>query len=301
MNPRHRFVIATAATVLLGTVVTLTWHRGGNGAAARPAASSARKPAQWSPTRAVSKSAPNRVGHLGETKPRTATAAGQPQGSSRENFVVRVPKNASPELQVRAARVQYEAREDLVQMSERYHLTPEQQAQIFPILAGASDSFDPRMTIAGLPGGGLSSTSRTPAGLSNPTSLSPQPVAASSATPASTAAPAATVADQVHSVLEPTQQLALATDTVDQQLPATSDDAASDKKLWWQEIISQLQDELDTAIASSSTGAPSDSLSDLLGTTAVMSMPAVTTDGQTTTTDQAPDAPGDDLSILLGE
>jgi hypothetical protein len=308
MTPRHRFVLATASAVLVGTVVVLFGpgpeagraHPGTPaGTHGRIATRTDRRPSTTADLRSLPRpSADSRRTDQADALPWKTAQVSQQAGASLDgSFVVKAPKGASMDLQARAARVQAEAREKLSQLVEHYQLSPEQQAEIFPMLASSSASFDPRLAVLG----GAAGSSKAPAAASPAASKAGIAAAPTSPTSTDTSTAGASVADRIHSVLQPTQQLALAAATVDSQLPAATD--STDEKLWWQEIIAQLKDELDQTIASSE--APSDSLSDLLGTTAVTSLPAESTDGtgsQTpAATEAAPEAPSDDLSSLLGQ
>ena len=98
----------------------------------------------------------------------------------------------------RAAAVEHKANSQLDQLTAQLDLTQTQRARLFPALARSAPGFDPVMMIGGVPGYGRD-------GL--------------------------TPAEEIHSLLDPDQQLAV-------------ENADVNRQLWWQTIIDRLEADL---------------------------------------------------------
>jgi hypothetical protein len=109
-----------------------------------------------------------------------------------------LPVEERQEWLERSAAVERAANGQLDQLTAQLDLTQTQRARLFPALARSAPGFDPVMRIGGVPGYGRDG-------------LSP--------------------AEEIHSLLDPDQQLAV-------------ENADVDRQLWWQTIIDRLEADL---------------------------------------------------------
>ncbi len=116
----------------------------------------------------------------------------------------------------RAEAVDSAANARLAELAARYHLTEEQQIQIFPTLAVSSPEYHPALEMDG--------EVASAAAIADDLAASAAPIEKS------------TIDDALHDVLDGEQQDALEDDWVD-------------RDLWWTEIVSQLTEDLDEDLA----------------------------------------------------
>jgi hypothetical protein len=175
----------------------------------------------------------------------TASAAGMLPPSS--------PTRSLDELKLLAGQVTYEANRRLQMLTDRYRLSEQQQALVFPVIARASCSYVPELPIEGeaatdahLAAQESSERADSPTGTVRPDDPTSAEATASDGAPAGSAIASL---DALESDLAPflnSDQLAL---IEEEQL---------DRFYWWGEVLLKISDEIDAddLIAQALSGAP---------------------------------------------
>lgn len=95
------------------------------------------------------------IGPNGSQDGIAASPAGQPEGARKVRYMTASDYRLSgsaptlAELEARAEQVTYEANRRLAMLTATYKLTPAQQALVYPLLARASQAYDPALSIDG--------------------------------------------------------------------------------------------------------------------------------------------------------
>jgi hypothetical protein len=242
MNPQ-RYLLASSALAAAVVAALGLWPQGEPGAreigADHPSNNFSRPAARFIPA-SESDMAPGATALAPgqpSRRPPAATRPGPPAperaaGEVRPEFKIAAPPGSPPEAVAAARQVEIAAREKLAGLSERYRLTPSQEAAAFPMVAAATAGYSPAFLVNG--------ASQPTTGLPAGASPAAAPAAAAAAMPAvataaETAPPPPTFEDQLYAILDPDQGAQLADDVLDEVL-------------WWQDILTQLESDLDATV-----------------------------------------------------